>query len=206
MVYNYKLIAIVGPTASGKSLFAKNIARTLGYVKTNIISQDQYYKDWSKIPIEEREKINFDHPNAFDFDLLKKHLVLLKRGKPVFLPRYSYKLHKRLKQVIKITPKKWIIIEGLLVLYKRALSNMFDLKIYLDINEAFALSRRIKRDVKHRGETIESVCSRYFKDVLPMQKKFVEPQKKFADIIINGNINSHKLLRGLIQKCRKSKR
>ncbi len=178
-----KILGIAGPTASGKTSLAHILAKRLHGA---IISQDQYYHDWSGLPLKKMEKVNFDKPASFDFALLRAQLARLKSGTAVLAPCYSYRLHKRLKRKIKIFPKKWIIVEGLLLLHEQALKNIFDISVYVDIDIPTSFARRIKRDMDHRGETIDSVCRKYFEDVLPMQEKHVEPQKKWADLIVDG--------------------
>jgi len=198
-----RLIALAGPSGSGKTSLANRLAKRLG--RTVIISQDQYYKDWSILPLKKREEINFDHPSSFDFALMKKQLKNLKMGDTIFVPSYSYRLHKRLKRKIKILPQKWIIVEGLLVICRKSLRDLFDLKIYLDIDKETALSRRIKRDLEDRGETVDSVCRRYFKDVLPMQRRFVEPQKNWADMVVDScETEESRLLDRLVRALGKS--
>ncbi len=197
---NINIIAIIGPSASGKTLLTKKMATKLGFNNASILSQDQYYKDWSKLSFKKRKKINFDHPNSFDFYLMKRDLSRLKNGLSIDAPSYSYKLHKRIRQKIKIEPKTWIIVEGLLVLHKKSLRDLFDIKIYVDADKQTILARRIKRDLKQRGETIETVCNRYFKYVLPMQEKYIQPQKKWVDITVDGrNTNNPRLFDKLIK-------
>jgi len=195
-----KLIAIVGPTASGKTSLANKLAKKLGKSNTAIISQDQYYKDWTHLPFKEREKINFDHPNSFDFKMMTVMLRRLQRCEPVEIPQYSYKFHKRLTKHYPLSAKRYIIVEGLLVLHKKPLRDLFDIKIYVDVDKATSLARRIKRDVRMRGETVESVCKRYFEDVLPMQERYVELQKKWADVIINGNGTTKETVREICKR------
>lgn len=191
-------VAIVGPSASGKTSLAQRLSEKLGKGKTAIISQDQYYKDWSGLSMVKRKRINFDHPDSFDFRLLEKHLRDLKKGREVRMPIYSFKKHLRLTKHYSLYAKRYVIVEGLLVLHKRGLRNLFNLKIYVDVNKGISLSRRIKRDLQHRGENIETVCKRYFNDVLPMQERYVEPQKKWSQIIVDGNYaNSRRLLNRL---------
>ena len=182
-----KLIAIFGPSACGKTTLAKKLADSLGRSKAVAVSQDWCYKDWSGLPLKKREKINFDSPDSFDFKEMSAMVRRLQRCEAVEVPVYSYRLHKRLEKRHILHPKPYIIVEGLLVLHKKYLRDLFDTKIYVDIDNATALSRRIRRDVRTRGETIESVCRRYFNDVLPMQKKYVEKQKRHADIVVNGD-------------------
>jgi len=195
-----KLIAIIGPSASGKTSLANRLAKKLGKGNAAIISQDQYYKDWSHLPFRKREEINFDSPNAFDFRMMTAMLRRLQRGESVEVPQYSYRLHKRLTKRYPLSAKRYIIVEGLLVLHHKSLRDLFDLKIYIDIDKAISLARRIRRDVRTRGETIESVCKRYFEDVLPMQERHVEPQKKWADVIINGNGTTKETVREICKR------
>jgi uridine kinase len=182
---NCKIIAIAGPTASGKTTFAYVLRSKLGNNKAVIIGQDNYYKNWSYLSKKTRKKINFDDIKAFDFNLLTKHLLCLKRGKAIKSPLYNFAQSRRLKKTIKIIPKPYIIVEGLMPFYFKRLARLFDYKIYIEANKATCLARRIKRDIKERGESIESVCSRYFNDVLLKQKKYVEPQKRWADEVVN---------------------
>jgi uridine kinase len=181
-----KIIAVAGSTASGKTTFANLFKKKLKENNAVVICQDNYYKDWSHLSKKERKKINFDDLKSFDLKLLIKHLKELKNGKPVCMPLYDFVQSQRLKKTKKIEPKQFIIIEGLMPFFDNKLRRLFDYKIYINASNAVCLARRIKRDTQERGESIESVCSRYFNDVLPMQKKYVEPQKKWADVIING--------------------
>ncbi len=178
------LIAIAGPTASGKTTLANLLKNTLGRNRAVIINQDNYYKNWNLLSLKKRKKLNFDDFKAFDLQLLTKHLRSLKNGKPVYMPLYDFAQSKRLKETKKIEAKKFIILEGLVPFFDKKLRNLFDYKIYLESDNALCLARRLKRDTKERGDSIESVCKRYFEDVLPMQKKYVEPQKKWADLVI----------------------
>ncbi|MFH1996290.1 MAG: uridine kinase [Candidatus Omnitrophota bacterium] len=180
------IVALAGPTASGKSTLAGCLAERLGRSKTAVISLDQYYKNWSHLHKKKRDSINFDHPGSFDFPLFKAHLQALKKGRSIHAPRYSYKSHLRTKRGTIVAPKQWIIVEGLLLFYKKQLRELFDLKVYIDVLDLIAFSRRVRRDLLCRGENVFTVCNKYFGFVLPMQKKYIEPQKKHADIVING--------------------
>lgn len=192
---NIKFIAIAGPTASGKSSLAKRIYKRLGADKCAIISLDDYYKDWSGLSKKRRININFDDMRAFDFNLLKKHIKMLKNDKAISMPRYSFVDNCRLKETRKICPKPFVIVEGLMPFTKEDLRSLFDLKIYIEIDKGRSLARRIKRDIKKRGETIESVCMRYFYHVLPMQEKYVEPLKKNSDLIFFIGVNDNGALK-----------
>ena len=183
---NAKLIAIVGPSASGKTYLAGKLAKKLGKKSTAVISQDQYYKDWSKLPLKKREQINFDHPDAFDFSLLHEQLKNLKRSKSIKVPNYSYTQHKRVKKKTKVKPKEWVIVEGLLLLHRKGIKDLFDMKVYVDVDNATSLARRIRRDTRERGESVSSVSTRFFNDVVPMQEEYVVPQKNYVNFVISG--------------------
>lgn len=201
MLRKIKLIAVTGPSGCGKTLLAKRLSGRLGRNKCVILSQDNYYKDWGRLHRKKRKKINFDDIKAFDFQLFKKHLEALKNGKGILSPCYDFVRSARSKKTKRIQPKPVIIVEGLMPLAKRNLAPLFDLKIYIDTENYVCLARRIRRDIKERGESIEATCRRYFQDVLPMQKKYVEPQKKYADIVINSHKKLDDRLLDRIVKC-----
>ena len=182
-----KFIGIAGPTASGKTSLAEHIMKTIDQDKCIIISQDNYYKDWSRLSRKKRKKINFDDIRAFDTELLRTHLRKLKANMQISMPKYDFIESRRLKTFTKVFPKPVIILEGLIPFTDTKLRSLLDYKIYIATDNSVCLARRIKRDTKERGETIEYVCQRYFHDVLPMQKKYVEPQKKLADIVVDGS-------------------
>ncbi len=181
------IIAVAGPTGSGKTFFAQRLRKKLGIKDCRIINQDHYYKDWAHIPLKDRKKINFDDIRAFDFPLLISQIKALKKGKYIMRPCYSFLQHCRTGKKEYVRPDRYIIIEGLMPYAINTMKGIFDLKIYIDAGRHVCIARRIKRDIKKRDETIESVCRRFFVDVLPMQEKYVEPQKKYADIVLNGN-------------------
>lgn len=177
------IIGIAGGTASGKSTFAQNI--DLKYKdKLTILSYDYYYKDRKDLSLEERAKINYDHPNAFDTDLLIEHLKLLKNGHSIQHPVYSYTTHSRESYTEISNPSPVIIVEGILIFENKELRELMDIKIFIDADSDIRLSRRIKRDVETRGRSLDSVLNQYFETVKPMHEEFVEPTKKFADIIV----------------------
>lgn len=177
------IIGIAGGTASGKSTFAKNI--DLKYKdKLTILSHDFYYKDRQDLTFEERTKINYDHPNAFDTDLLIEHLKLLKQGKSIEHPVYSYTKHARESYTEISNPSRVIIVEGILIFENKELRDLMDIKIFIDADSDTRLSRRIVRDVEDRGRSLSNILEQYFTTVKPMHEQFVEPSKKFADIIV----------------------
>ncbi|MFN2340612.1 MAG: uridine kinase [Halanaerobium sp.] len=182
------LIGIAGGTASGKTTLAK-ILKDSFRDNVTILKHDYYYHDRSYFKVADH-KINFDHPDSFETDLLVKQLHKLKEGKTVERPVYSYKTNERLKETKRVEPAPIIIVEGILIFHYEELKNLFDLKIYVDTDADTRLLRRISRDIKERDRTFESVKNQYLKTVKPMHQKFVEPSKYQADIIIpHGGLN-----------------
>lgn len=182
-------IGIAGGTGSGKTTVAHNIKEKIGE-DILILDMDSYYKDNSHIPFEERLKINYDHPDAFDIPLLKSHIESLLRGEMVKKPIYSFVEYTRLKDYEEIKPKRIIILEGIFALFFEDLRKLMDIKIYVDTDADIRLIRRLLRDIKERGRTIDSVIKQYTEVVRPMHIQFVEPTKRFADIIIpEGGFN-----------------
>ncbi|MCK8818084.1 uridine kinase [Natroniella sulfidigena] len=178
------LIGITGGTGSGKTTVAETIIEQLDYEEVAMIEQDAYYKDQSHLSLEERVETNYDHPFAFDTELLVEHLEQLLARKPIEKPVYSFKEHTRLDEVVTIAPCKAIILEGILVLENKKLRDMLDIKIYVDTDNDVRFIRRLVRDIKERGRDMESVINQYLDVVRPMHQQFIEPTKKYADIII----------------------
>ncbi len=184
------IIGIAGGTASGKTTVARKIIETLPGETASLLDLDSYYKDLGDMTLEERKKQNFDHPESFDFDLLAEHLSALRAGQTIEKPIYSFEQHTRLPESTTIHPAQVIILEGILVLSQKPLRDLLDLKIYVDTDDDVRLSRRLTRDIKERGRTFDGVMEQYFKTVRPMHIHFIEPTKRFADIIIpNGGSN-----------------
>lgn len=182
-------IGIAGGTGSGKTTVANNIKEKIGE-DILILDMDSYYKDNSHIPFEERLKINYDHPDAFDIPLLKSHIEALLRGETIKKPIYSFIEYTRLKDYEEIKPKRIIMLEGIFALFFEDLRKLMDIKIYVDTDADIRLIRRLLRDIKERGRTIDSVIKQYTEVVRPMHIQFVEPTKRFADIIIpEGGFN-----------------
>ncbi|WP_276716890.1 uridine kinase [Caloranaerobacter azorensis] len=178
------LIGITGGTGSGKSTVAQEIFNSLPEKNIVIIEQDSYYKDQSHLTFEERIKTNYDHPLAFDNDLLIKHLKDLLEGKPIEKPIYDFEAHNRKKETVRVEPKDIIILEGILILDDERIRNLLDIKIFVDTDADIRIIRRITRDIKERGRTLESVIEQYLTTVRPAHMQFIEPSKKYADIII----------------------
>jgi len=181
------IIGIAGGTGSGKTTVVRQILDELNNDEVDVISQDSYYQDTSHLPMEERKKINFDHPKSIDFDLLVSHLKDLKAGKTIEQPVYSFKDHNRTGETVITQPKKVIIVEGILILTHTDIRDMFDIKIYVHADSDERLIRRLKRDINDRGRDLEEVLWRYQTTLKPMHQQFIEPTKEFADIIIPTN-------------------
>ncbi|MGQ7869383.1 uridine kinase [Sunxiuqinia sp. sy24] len=178
------IIGIAGGTGSGKTTVVRKIIEQLPQNEVAVISQDSYYKDNSHLPMEQRKEINFDHPDSIEFSLLTQHLSELKTGKNIEEPRYSYLTCSRLEQTQTIEPKSVIIVEGILVLSNASLRDMLDIKAFVDCDSDLRLSRVIQRDIIERGRDVQEVLSRYEETVRPSHLQFIEPTKRFADIII----------------------
>ena len=178
------IIGIAGGTGSGKTTVVKKIAEALPPHYVTVVPLDSYYNDTSHMTEEERHAINFDHPDAFDWKLLGEHIRQLKAGHAVEQPTYSYIKCNRLPETIHVEPKPVIIIEGIMTLLNKKLRDMMDLKIFVDTDSDERLIRNIQRDVVERGRTVEMVIDRYLKVLKPMHEQFIEPTKKYADLII----------------------
>ena len=186
------IIGIAGGTGSGKTTVVKKIAEALPPHYVVVVPLDSYYNDTSHMTEEERRAINFDHPDAFDWKLLIKHVNELRNGRPVEQPTYSYLLCNRLKETVHIEPRPVIIIEGIMTLLNKKLRDMMDLKLFVDTDSDERLIRNIQRDVLERGRTVEMVIDRYLKVLKPMHEQFIEPTKKYADLIIPQGGENHK--------------
>lgn len=185
------VIGIAGGSGSGKTTVIRRILQALPVTTTSVIPHDAYYKDLGTLPLEERKKINYDHPEALDTDLLLEHLHTLLSGGEILKPVYDYNEHRRRSEVDRITPTPIIIIDGILVLAEKALAAMMDIKIFVDADSDVRLLRRIRRDIAERGRTIDDIIEQYEATVRPMYLQFVEPSKRRADIIIpRGGFNS----------------
>ena len=178
------LIGITGGTGSGKSTVAKSIYRNFKKESISIIMQDSYYKDQSDMTFEERTKTNYDHPHAFDTELLIRHLKSLLSGQAIEIPIYDFTIHNRKKETVREEPKDIIIVEGILILEDERLRNLFDIKIYVDTDADIRILRRLTRDIRDRGRTLESVIDQYLGVVRPMHLQFIEPTKRYADLIV----------------------
>ena len=202
------LIGIAGGSGSGKTLVSNRIYEDIGSDKVTIIQQDSYYKELKHLTFEERQKQNFDHPKAFDSKLLFDHLIELLSGHDVEQPIYDFKTHSRKKETKKISDNIIIVLEGILILHYPEIRKILDIKVYVDTDDDIRLIRRIKRDVNERGRSLESILEQYENSVRPMQLQFVEPTKRYADIIVPGggfNLVAVDLLKTKIQASLKER-
>jgi uridine kinase len=178
------IIGIAGGSGSGKTTVVKKIIKRLPVGKVAVLPQDSYYKDNSHLPIEERQKINFDHPESLEFPLLIDHIKKLKNGLPVDCPVYSYLTCTREVETIRIEPKELVILEGILIYTFLPLVKLVDIKVFVDADSDDRLSRIINRDMSERGRSVNKILDRYDKTVKPMHLQFIEPSKRYADIIV----------------------
>lgn len=203
------IIGIAGGTGSGKTTVVKKIIESLPKGEVTILSQDSYYKDNSHLPLEERQKINFDHPDSLEFNLLGEHLKALKQGKSIQEPVYSYLTCTRSEETNTVKPSDVIIVEGILLFTQASLRELFDLKVFVWADDDDRLTRVIKRDIVERGRDVQTVLNRYDKTVKPMHLQFIEPSMRYADLIVpQGGHNkvAIEVLVTLIEKNLKSKK
>lgn len=188
------IIGIAGGTGSGKTTVVKKIVESLPKGSVAVIPQDSYYNDQSSLPLEVRKKTNFDHPDAFDWELFEKQIAELRHGRAIEQPTYSYLVCTRLPETIHVEPKDVIIIEGIMSLYDKELRDLMDLKVFVDAEPDERLLRVISRDMVERGHPLEMLIHKY-RDVLkPMHDQFIEPTKQFADIIVPNGGNNQKAI------------
>ncbi|WP_173916060.1 uridine kinase [Halobacillus sp. Marseille-Q1614] len=185
------VIGVAGGTGSGKTSVTRSIIQRFTDKTLLMIEQDYYYKDQSHLPMEERLKTNYDHPLAFDNDLLIEHINQLIDQKPIEKPVYDYKVHTRSDETIHVEPKEVIILEGILVLEDERLRDLMDIKVFVDTDADVRIIRRMMRDINERGRTLDSVIDQYINVVRPMHLQFVEPTKRYADIIIPEGGQNH---------------
>jgi len=181
---NMLIVGIAGGTGSGKTTVVKKVMEVFPNDEVIVIPQDSYYKDNSEISLEERQKINFDHPDSVEWQLLIDHLKLLKKGIPIEMPIYSYLTCLRAKDTINIKPARVVLVEGILILTDPGLRNMLDIKVYVDADADDRLGRVINRDIIERGRSVLKVLERYHDTVKPSHLQFIEPSKRYADVII----------------------
>lgn len=177
-------IGVAGGSGSGKTTVAERLATMVGAEHLALIPLDAYYVTRAHLPIEERAQVNYDHPNAFDWELLDEHLALLGGGQPVPVPVYDYAVHDRSSEVLMVAPRRLVVLEGILVLSEARIRERLDLKVYVDIDADLRFIRRMERDVAQRGRSAHSVVQQYLDTVRPSHLQFVEPSKRYADVIV----------------------
>lgn len=182
-------IAIAGGSGSGKTTIARSVVESVGHDAVVYIQQDAYYRDRTDLTLEERLTINYDHPDSIESDLLISHLAALRHGHPIERPVYDFSTHLRTAETVTVVPEPAVIVEGILVLADKALREMFDVRVYIDTEPDIRLMRRLQRDILERGRTVESVLDQYERTVRPMHYQFVEPSKRYADIIVPEGYN-----------------
>ena len=177
------IIGIAGGTGSGKTTLTKKLQEEFG-AHVSVLYHDNYYKSHSEMPFEERTRLNYDHPDAFDTGLMIRDIQALQRGETIRCPVYDYTIHDRSGETVEVRPTKVILVEGILIFENKALRDLMDIKIFVDTDADVRILRRITRDVKKRGRSLDSVVSQYLTTVKPMHEQFVEPSKRFADIVV----------------------
>lgn len=184
------VIGIAGGTGSGKTTVAHTVLDRVGSHRIAFLAHDAYYRDLGGLPVEERRKMNFDHPDSLETELLIEHIQQLKAWKPVEMPVYDFTTHTRTDRTVRVEPQGVVLVEGILIFYEPALRPLFDVKIYVDTDADIRFIRRLQRDIQERGRTAESVVKQYMETVRPMHMEFVEPSKRYADVIIpEGGFN-----------------
>lgn len=177
------VVGIAGGSGSGKTTITNHMRQQLGALAT-VISHDNYYRPYSEFSMEEGARINFDHPSAYETELLAEHLTALRRGETVQMPTYDFSLNDRLKETIAIAPSRVVIVEGIMVLAEPELRELMDVKVFVECDADERILRRARRDIEERGRTLESVTAQYLASVKPMHEAFVEPSKQYADLVI----------------------
>lgn len=198
------IIGIAGGTGSGKTTVVRKIIERLPKGEVAVLPQDSYYRDSSHLPLEKRQEINFDHPNSIEFELLQEHLKLLKSGIAINQPIYSYLTCTRSEETIPVQPTEVVIIEGILALTQPELRELMDIKVFVDCDADDRLNRVIKRDIVERGRSVEKVLERYEDTLKPMHLQFIEPTKRYADIIVPQGGNNHVAINILTQFIQKN--
>lgn len=196
------VLGIAGGSGSGKSTIAKSILEALPKGQGILLEQDHYYRAQHSLSVTERSAVNYDHPDALELDLLTTHLDELRTGNPIVRPTYDFSIHDRAKEGLRMAPAPVIVVEGILVLADERLRSRFEVKLFVDTDSDIRLMRRIRRDLEHRGRTFAQVRKQYYETVRPMHQAFVEPSKRFADVIIPEGGQNRVALDFLLSFCR----
>lgn len=200
---NTILLGIAGGTGSGKTTLADKVIDSFGDDEVSVLRHDNYYKRHDEMCYDERAKLNYDHPNAFDTELLCEHIKMLKAGKSIEMPVYDYTVHNRSDETVVVNPAPVILLEGILIFAEPSLCELMDIKVFVDTDADVRILRRIIRDVKERERSLDSVIGQYLTTVKPMHEQFVEPSKRQADIIIPEGGENVVALEMLIERVRK---
>jgi uridine kinase len=195
-------LGITGGTGSGKTTLALEICRALGPGNGVILHQDFYYLDLGALPLDDRQRINFDHPSALDLQLLKTHVDTLRNGNLVQVPTYNFHTHTRMPETLTIAPHPVVLVEGILLFHDPELRGLFDLRVFVDTDADLRFIRRVQRDVRERGRSLESVVDQYLTTVRPMHQQFVEPAKQYADVIVPEGGQNRPALEGIMARVR----
>ena len=182
-----KIILVGGGTASGKTYVINEVVKLIGEENVAHLSIDDYYKDLTSLTMEERIKVNYDHPKAFDWPLIKKQLMDLKNDKTILKPIYDFTIHNRSEKTVELQPKKIVIVEGIMALVNKDIRSIGDLKIFINASRERRLLRRMDRDQKERGRSVDSIINQYFATVQPMYEEIIEPSSYYADMLINND-------------------
>ncbi|MBI4510540.1 MAG: uridine kinase [Deltaproteobacteria bacterium] len=196
------IVGIAGGTGSGKSTIAQNIITALPVGAASLVDHDSYYRDRPELSLDDRAQINFDHPEALETELLIGHLERLRTGETVEVPQYDFKTHRRLPESRQVLPTPVVIVEGILVFVEERLRRQMDIKIFVDTDPDIRVFRRIRRDLEKRGRTFQAIRDQYYRTVRPMHLQFVEPSKRWADVIVPEGGNNHVALDLIIGKLR----
>mmetsp|Transcript_12941 Transcript_12941/g.20945 ORF Transcript_12941/g.20945 Transcript_12941/m.20945 type:complete len:214 (-) Transcript_12941:854-1495(-) len=193
------VIGIAGGSGSGKTTIADELLKRLGIDTATKITHDSYYRNLDHLPFEERCKVNFDHPGTLETELMVEHLKKVRDGEAVEVPMYDFSMHTRKKETRLVNPTSVIIVEGIMIFFHQELRELMDIKVFIDTDADIRFIRRLRRDTKSRGRTAEEIAERYLADVRPMHVQFVEPTKRFADVIIpEGGYDSHVAMNMLV--------
>lgn len=184
------IVGIAGGTGSGKTTIARKVAATLPAEQVALIEYDAYYRDRPDLPLEERAQLNFDHPDALETELLVEHLKMLMAGETIEVPQYDFTTHRRMEETRRVVPKSVIVVEGILVFVDPRMRDLMQIKLFVDTDTDVRVFRRIRRDMEHRGRSFQSIRDQYYRTVRPMHLEFVEPSKRWADLIIPESGNS----------------
>lgn len=184
------VIGIAGGSGSGKTTAADIILQKVGKQRIAYLQHDSYYRELTNLPLNQRREVNFDHPDSLDSDLMKEHILTLKQWKSIEVPVYDFTTHSRTNETVHVEPRRVILVEGILIFAEAALRSLFDVRIFVDTDADIRFIRRLRRDIEERGRTTEMVVKQYLTTVRPMHLDFVEPSKRYADVIIpEGGLN-----------------